>query len=139
MHIVVNTSYDQPRARQRQRSSSLEALAGELDEGRPGLARVPQDSPEELIERQELKEIILQALAILPFEQRAAVVLVDVEEYSYEQTAEMTRTNTGTVKSRLARGRASLRAFLLAQQELLPAKYRWGRAGGTTSNQPRGR
>ncbi len=53
-----------------------------------------------------------------------ALVLVDVEGYSYDQTAEITGANVGTVKSRLSRGRASLRDLLLAEEGLLPTKYR---------------
>jgi RNA polymerase sigma-70 factor (ECF subfamily) len=51
-------------------------------------------------------------------------VLSDVHGMSYEEIAETMRCSLGTVKSRLSRGRAKLRDYLLEQQELLPARYR---------------
>ncbi|HVQ17491.1 MAG TPA: sigma factor-like helix-turn-helix DNA-binding protein, partial [Actinomycetes bacterium] len=43
-----------------------------------------------------------------PTDQRAALVLVDVEGYSVDETARLLGIPTGTVKSRCARGRAKL-------------------------------
>ena len=54
------------------------------------------------------------ALAELPLDQRAALVLVDIEGYSVVEAAELLGVPTGTVKSRCARGRARL-AMLLGQ------------------------
>ena len=52
------------------------------------------------------------ALRSLPVEQRAAIVLVDVEGYSVAETAQMLGVAVGTVKSRCARGRARLAVLL---------------------------
>ena len=60
----------------------------------------------------------------VPKEQRTALVLSDVHGLSYEEIAETMRCSLGTVKSRISRGRAKLRDYLLQQQELLPARYR---------------
>ncbi len=60
----------------------------------------------------------------MPMEQRTTLVLSDVDGFAYEEIAQITGTNVGTVKSRLSRARAHLREFLLAQQELLPVSYR---------------
>ena len=49
-----------------------------------------------------------QALAELPEDQRAAVLLVDVEGWSVEEAARMLDCPEGTVKSRCFRGRAKL-------------------------------
>ena len=48
------------------------------------------------------------ALATLPAEQRAAIVLVDIEGYPVDEVAAMLEVPSGTVKSRCARGRAKL-------------------------------
>lgn len=52
------------------------------------------------------------ALATLPDEFRAAIVLVDIEELSYEEAARVLACPVGTVRSRLARGRRQLYAAL---------------------------
>jgi len=51
-------------------------------------------------------------LASLDFEHRAVVVLVDLEELSIEDTAQMMNIPAGTVKSRLFNARKRLRQFL---------------------------
>src|SRR3970282_2296448 len=48
----------------------------------------------------------------------------DVQGLAYEEVAEATGASLGTVKSRISRGRAALRDFLLAQGELLPSRFR---------------
>ena len=60
----------------------------------------------------------------LPDDQRAVVVLVDVQGLSYDEAAEAIGSAVGTVKSRLARGRRRLRDALMEHRELLPAQFR---------------
>lgn len=60
----------------------------------------------------EAREAITEALAALPFEQRAAVVFRDVEQLSYEEIAAVVGVSVGTVKSRISRGRDKLRLAL---------------------------
>jgi RNA polymerase sigma-70 factor (ECF subfamily) len=62
--------------------------------------------------------------SLLSREQRVAVVLCDIQGLSYEEIAATTRSTLGTVRSRIARGRSRLRAYLLQHQELLPRNYR---------------
>lgn len=125
MRIVTNACYDQLRTKQKQRSTSLETLAGGVDKTDPWFDRMTApESPHDFVERRELNDFIQHGLETLPFDQRVAVILADAENHSYEQISEITGANVGTVKSRLARGRRSLRDFLLAEQDLLPSKYR---------------
>jgi RNA polymerase sigma-70 factor (ECF subfamily) len=70
-----------------------------------GFAVPGQDAP---LQRRDL----LVALAQLPDEQRVLLLLIGVEEMSYLEAAEMLDIPIGTVMSRLARGRATLRALL---------------------------
>lgn len=124
LRIVTNACYDQLRVRQRRPTASLEALLIDPDDPAPGIDRAAPDSPHEMAERQELNAAIQQGLGTLPADQRMTLVLVDIEGYSYEEVAASTGANVGTVKSRLSRARAHLREFLVAQEELVPARYR---------------
>jgi RNA polymerase sigma-70 factor (ECF subfamily) len=60
----------------------------------------------------EIREKFQESLYQLPFEQRLAVTLRDLEGLSYEEIGELTGANLGTVKSRISRGRDKLRALL---------------------------
>ncbi len=124
MRIVTNACYDQLRVKQRRPTASLDALLLDPDEPAPGLDRAAPDSPQDAAERQELNSAIQKGLETLPADQRITLVLVDIEGFSYEQVAESTGANVGTVKSRLSRARAHLRDFLVAQEELVPTRYR---------------
>ena len=121
LRIVTNACHDQHRRRQRRPSTSLDQLMETpiadalVDHG---------ESPDDGAIRVELQDYIQRGLLTLPIEQRVAVVLSDVQGFSYEEISDATNASLGTVKSRLARGRARLRDFLLAQQELLPAQFR---------------
>ena len=64
----------------------------------------------------EAREAIEKGLAKLPFDQRAAVILRDVQHLSYQEIAETAGISVGTVKSRIARGREKLRGVLQRYQ-----------------------
>jgi RNA polymerase sigma-70 factor (ECF subfamily) len=76
-----------------------------------------------------------EALSTLPDQQRAAIVLVDVEGYSVAETAQLLGIAEGTVKSRCARGRARL-AVLLGHLRNPDADG--GVSPGTATGQDRG-
>src|SRR5215467_9621820 len=81
-------------------------------------------NPEEFLLNHELQALLQQGLQQLPLEQRVAVILCDVQGLSYEEIASSTQTSLGTVRSRIARGRARLRDYLYRHRELLPHSYR---------------
>ncbi len=122
LRIATNACYDQLRYKQRRPTSSLEALLVETDH--PSSFTDSAEGPEDYALRQELGQVIQAGLNTLPSDQRIALVLSDVQGFSYQEIAEITRSSLGTVKSRLSRGRAKLRDYLLEQGELLPARYR---------------
>ncbi|MFD4665171.1 RNA polymerase sigma factor SigM [Streptomyces halstedii] len=68
----------------------------------------PHESAEAPAERHDLHRELLGALATLPAEQRAALVLVDMQAYPVAEAARILDVPIGTVKSRCARGRARL-------------------------------
>ena len=101
------------RWRRRARSRHLS-----LDDPGPA-GRAPSQSladggadPERALRSREIRERVQEGLVKLPEEFREAVVLRDVEGMSYEEIAAALEVNTGTVKSRIARGRAVLREIL---------------------------
>jgi RNA polymerase sigma-70 factor (ECF subfamily) len=95
--IVVNACLDRLRRAKARPTVPLP----EHDSGHPV-------EPSDPLGRRELAWEIDKALRTLPHEQRAALVLVDVEGYSVDETAGLLGIPTGTVKSRCARGRAKL-------------------------------
>jgi RNA polymerase sigma-70 factor (ECF subfamily) len=79
------------------------------------------------------------ALARLPVEQRAALVLVDVQGYSVAEAAEILDVAEGTVKSRCARGRARLAALLGYLRNPPPGADVPSQSGTTTGTGEEGR
>ncbi|MBA5685471.1 RNA polymerase sigma factor [Rugamonas apoptosis] len=94
----------------------------------PGLPTVPLDDdspmpadPAQPSDRLAVRDLDA-ALQQLPPEQRAVLLLVAVEELSYEQTAATLGIPLGTVMSRLSRGRERLRLLMLGQPVPAPLK-----------------
>jgi RNA polymerase sigma factor (sigma-70 family) len=123
LRIVTNTCYDQLRVKKRRPTASLDALLIVDSDSGPSFAD-EGENPEEYALRQELGRVIQAGILTLPADQRITLVLSDIQEFGYQEIAEMTGVSLGTVKSRLSRARARLRDFLAAQGELLPARYR---------------
>tara|TARA_R110002073_G_scaffold123819_10_gene267931 strand:+ start:98618 stop:99271 length:654 start_codon:yes stop_codon:yes gene_type:complete len=71
-----------------------------------------QLTPEELMVQQSLSEDVERALAAIPKDFRIAVVLCDVEGFSYKEISEILECPVGTVMSRLYRGRRLLQTEL---------------------------
>jgi RNA polymerase sigma-70 factor (ECF subfamily) len=69
-------------------------------------------SPYEQAANAQVQRQVMDALQMLPTAYREVVVLREMEGFGYEEIAEMLEVNLGTVKSRLTRGRAALRAAL---------------------------
>jgi RNA polymerase sigma-70 factor (ECF subfamily) len=120
--IVVNACLDRLR---RRKVRAAEPLPDDLEEraGRGALVTGPpeggSDDPADLADRGDRRRAVRDALSRLPWEQRAALVLVDMEGYSIDEAAAILDVAPGTVKSRCSRGRARL-APLLA--ELRPTR-----------------
>jgi RNA polymerase sigma-70 factor, ECF subfamily len=110
--IVVNQARNRQRWwRRRHRSQQVS-----LDEHIRDYGDFPEqndgESPDRLLGRKELAERIRTALDRLPFDQRTALVLREIDGLSYEEIGFSLGIAVGTVKSRLARAREALRAQL---------------------------
>jgi len=99
--IVVNACLD--RIRRRQAHPTVPLPDGNRDGDRPS---APE--PAAPAEDHDTALVVRQALADLPAEQRAAIVLVDVQGYPVAEAAEILGVAEGTIKSRCARGRARM-------------------------------
>jgi RNA polymerase sigma-70 factor (ECF subfamily) len=110
--IAVNQSRNRQRWWRRRRRSEQVSLDdhvkahGELDD------RLPDAAPDRVLANKELALRVWKALDDLPFEQRTAVVLREVDGLSYEEIAFTLGITIGTVKSRLTRARQALRGEL---------------------------
>lgn len=74
----------------------------------------PSESPYDLALREENRARVEQALGQVPEPFRTTLILRDIEGFVYEEVAAIEEVNLGTVKSRLVRGRACLKALLAA-------------------------
>jgi len=103
--ITTNLFLDQARRKQRIRFDALsDARADRLTS-----SSLP---PEAAYTEQRFDDDVEAALATLPPDFRAAVVLCDVEGLAYEEIADILGAKLGTVRSRIHRGRAMLRTAL---------------------------
>jgi RNA polymerase sigma-70 factor, ECF subfamily len=89
-----------------QRWQRLFAVYGERSESSS------EPSPHALLMQQEIERKVSQALESLPLAYRSALILRDIEGWSYEEIAAALGCAEGTVKSRIGRGRAKLRTAL---------------------------
>ncbi|MCY0924718.1 RNA polymerase sigma factor SigM [Streptomyces sp. H27-H1] len=100
--ITVNACLDRARKAASRRTSPMD------DTERLERLLEPHESAEAPAERQDLHRQLLAALRTLPADQRAVLVLVDMQGYPVAEAARMLDVPVGTVKSRCARGRAKL-------------------------------
>jgi RNA polymerase sigma-70 factor (ECF subfamily) len=100
--IVVNACLDRIRRRQAHPTVPLPD-GNRSDDSQPGTPEPATPMPDH-----DTALVVRQALAELPAEQRAALVLVDVQGYPVAEAAEILGVAEGTIKSRCARGRARM-------------------------------
>jgi RNA polymerase sigma-70 factor, ECF subfamily len=98
----------------RQRGEQLSAGAEEFERAleKESNQNLAFSDPEELLARSSLEPDLEKALHSLPEEFRTALLLVDVNELSYEEAAQTMEVPIGTVRSRLSRARAMMRYAL---------------------------
>ena len=109
--IVVNQARNRQRWwRRRHRSQQVSLDQHIQDHG--ALPEMVSSGPDRLVGQKLLGERIRQALDRLPFDQKTAIVLREIDGLSYEEIGFSLGIAVGTVKSRLARAREGLRAEL---------------------------
>jgi RNA polymerase sigma-70 factor (ECF subfamily) len=107
-------------ARHKQNDIPIEQEISESESGAPVLLKEilvdPGESPYDAAVQVEIRERVERALEQVPEPFRATLILRDIEGFVYEEVAEMQGVNLGTIKSRLVRGRACLKAILMQQK-----------------------
>lgn len=136
--ITVNACLDRARKAASRKTSPID------DNERLEQLLEPHESAEAPVERGDLHRELVEALGTLPHDQRAALVLVDMQGYPVAEAARVLEVPTGTVKSRCARGRARLLP-LLTHLRTEPRKQRGdggddkeGRRSGPERNRTEG-
>jgi len=116
LRILVNKCYDVIRHMQRTAAKSLDESLMEDGENGSLYIRLQDHMPsvEECVEVSERNECIQECINKLPTNYRITIALVDIEEMSYGEASTILKIPLGTVKSRLARARLSLRRELKA-------------------------
>ncbi len=116
--VVNNCCLDELRKRKHRVHYSLDS-AIETDDGSIERQFIsPERTPEQLLVNKELSSDIKKAINDLSIVHKSVIVLRDINGLSYEELAEITGCNIGTVKSRLARARDRLKTILIQNAEL---------------------
>jgi RNA polymerase sigma-70 factor (ECF subfamily) len=80
----------------------------------------PGRSAFDIVSHIEMQSLVEEALAEMNPAFRAAVVLRDIEDLSYDEISEVLQVSLGTVKSRILRGREALRKILAGRLKPVP-------------------
>jgi len=129
--IAVNEARNQRRWFVRHRGKEIGLEASESDaQGPQDWLSDPGQSPYQTALDQETHALIEVALLKVSPNYRAAIVLREVEGLSYEEIAEVLEISLGTVKSRILRGRESLRRHLVDRLQAAP-RTEWSIEPGT--------
>lgn len=110
--LASNACIDHLRKQKRRQDISV-PMPGEQDDERP--VEIPDErfQPEQELERRELNREVMQSLEQLSDEHRQVLVMREINGRSYQEIADVLDLEVGTVKSRIARARNSLRKILL--------------------------
>jgi RNA polymerase sigma-70 factor (ECF subfamily) len=109
--IVVNQARNRQRWWRRRRRSSQVSLDEHI-RNHGEMPALQDGGPDRMLGRKELATRIWSALDALPFDQKTAIVLREIDGLSYDEIAFSLGVAVGTVKSRLARARDALRTQL---------------------------
>ena len=117
--VAVNLALSHRRSAKRRRTVSLESSSGpkggQADDLRRRARGASDGDPATLVSDADSQARVIRALHLLDDEQRAVVVLRDIEGLDYHEIGSILDIPPGTVKSRLHRARMALREALLGQ------------------------
>src|SRR5215469_9938073 len=127
MSITINEARTHLRRQARVRMDTLDQPPDEDEVISPALLRDWREIPSEALEREEIRNLIQQAVEQLPDIYREVVLLRDVEELTISETAETLNISIASVKVRLHRARVLLQKQLAPQLKTVnrTSKRRW--------------
>lgn len=127
LRILKNVCYDELRRQKRHTNLPLEPLMDDDEEFEsPSWLIDHSQNPSGQVEGADLSLAIQSSLQTLAPEYRLALILVDIDGMDYGEAAAAMGVPMGTVKSRLARARVSMRGKLQRYADLLPDVYTRG-------------
>ena len=104
----------------RQRRAPVSQMPEDMDALEAAAAIEPSESIEDLVARRELSAIVEEAMALLPAEQRTAIILKEYHGMTFQEIADLQGCPLSTVKTRLYQGLSVLRRQLERQGQLVP-------------------
>jgi RNA polymerase sigma-70 factor (ECF subfamily) len=104
----------------RQRRAPVTQMPDEVDVLEAAAAVEPRESIEDLVARRELSAVVERAMALLPAEQRTAIILKEYHGMTFQEIADLQGCPLSTVKTRLYQGLAVLRRQLQRHARLEP-------------------
>src|SRR3954468_13529803 len=104
----------------RQRRTPVSQMPEDMDALEAAAARGPVESIEDLGARRELSAVVEEAMALLPEEQRTAIILKEYHGMTFQEIADLQGCPLSTVKTRLYQGLSVLRRHLAEQGRLEP-------------------
>jgi len=112
--IASNLAKNELRNRSRNPLVLFQTMKGSAreDDDRPLQFEDPTARPDDLYRKRHLRELVEETVAQLPEHHRQVFVLRELEGKSYEEIAEITDCNLGTVKSRLNRARNAFASMI---------------------------
>jgi RNA polymerase sigma-70 factor (ECF subfamily) len=123
--IALNEARNRLRHANRAKTESLDEMQDEQPKISPALLRDWREIPSESLERQQVRELLEQAVTELPLIYRETFLLRDVEELSINETAELLKISVAAVKVRLHRARLMLQRQLAPQLKEVNPRRRW--------------
>ena len=100
----------------RKRRTPVSQLPEDVDLSELAAERGPSESVEDLVARRELSAVVEEAMALLPEEQRTAVILKEYHGMTFQEIADLQGCPLSTVKTRLYQGLSVLRKHLRRQE-----------------------
>lgn len=111
--LASNACIDHLRRKKRRQDISAPMPTVDEEDDRPPDIPDERYAPEQVLERKQMREAVTEGLSRLSEEHRQVLVMRELDGLSYQEIGQLLGLEAGTVKSRIARARLSLRKILV--------------------------